>query len=154
MTFKAKETPEFLPVVQDPSLPHAIICDIDGTLAHMNGRSPYDYSKVGEDTVDETILSLLKIFSDQYHIVFVSGRPDRCKTETFVWILKHFNSQWIELYMRKEWDKRNDTIVKREILDELIKEYYIEFVLDDRDRVVKMFRESWIKVLQVADGNF
>jgi hypothetical protein len=56
--------------------------------------------------------------------------------------------------MRKTGDTRNDTIVKREILDELIKKYCIKFVLDDRDRVVKMFRESWIKVLQVAEGNF
>jgi hypothetical protein len=88
-----QEIPEFLPVVQDPSLPHAIICDIDGTLAHMNGRSPYDYSKVGEDVVDNTILSLLKILSDSYDIVFVSGRPDSCEAQTFAWIVKHFNFQ-------------------------------------------------------------
>lgn len=53
--------------------------------------------------------------------------------------------------MRKTGDTRSDTIVKREILDELIKEYYIEFALDDRDRVVKQWRESGIKCLQVAE---
>lgn len=56
--------------------------------------------------------------------------------------------------MRKADDNRNDAIVKREILEELVKEYYIVAALDDRDRVVKMLRESGIKCLQVAYGNF
>ena len=42
-------------IERDPDLPNALIVDIDGTLAHMNGRSPYDPSKYHEDTVDEII---------------------------------------------------------------------------------------------------
>ena len=33
----------------------AIIVDIDGTLAHMTGRSPYDYTQVHTDVVDPII---------------------------------------------------------------------------------------------------
>ena len=33
----------------DVTKPRAFIFDIDGTLAKMNGRSPYDYSKVSTD---------------------------------------------------------------------------------------------------------
>ena len=33
-------------------------------------------------------------------------------------------------------------------------QYDVEFVLDDRDRVVKMWRDRGLKVLQVAEGDF
>jgi len=56
--------------------------------------------------------------------------------------------------MRKAGDNRKDSIVKYEILQELIKEYYIEYVFDDRDQVVKMWREAGLRCLQVAPGNF
>ena len=35
--------------------PTAVICDIDGTLAHMNDRSPYDTTKYSEDSKDTTV---------------------------------------------------------------------------------------------------
>jgi adenylate cyclase class IV len=57
--------------------------------------------------------------------------------------------------MRKTGDNRPDNIVKKEIFDSNIKNnYYIEFVLDDRNKVVKMWRELGLTCLQVADGNF
>lgn len=144
---------EFEPVVQDPRLSLAIIVDIDGTVAHMNGRSPYDYSKVSTDTIDESVKMIVKSLYAEAHIVFVSWRKSECRDETFAWLKEHFNMHF-ELHMRKEDDDRNDAIVKREILEELIKQYYIVASIDDRDRVVKMFRESWIKCLQVQEGNF
>ena len=60
-----------------------------------------------------------------------------------------------ELHMRKTGDSRKDCIVKKEIFDAEIKDkYYIEFILDDRDQVVKMWRSMGLTCLQVADGNF
>ena len=57
--------------------------------------------------------------------------------------------------MRKEGDHRRDSIVKKEIYDTLIKdEFDVEFVLDDRQQVVDMWREIGLKCLQVAEGNF
>lgn len=88
----------FTPVVQDPLLPRAIICDIDGTLAHMNGRSPYDYSKVGEDTVDETIRGITDLYNN--FVILVSGRPDSCRDDTEDW-LDNNGVQYTSLHMRK-----------------------------------------------------
>lgn len=93
-----QEAPEFLPVIQDPSLPRAIICDIDGTLAHMNGRSPYDYSKVSEDTVDETIRGITDLYNN--FVILVSGRPDSCRDDTEDW-LENNGVQYTSLHMRK-----------------------------------------------------
>lgn len=148
----------------NPDLPNCIIVDIDGTLAHMNGRSPYDYSKVHTDLVDKEIREIVNAnFWDgrdvepripKTYVVIVSGREDGCKEETLEWLKE--NQVWYdEIYMRKNGDHRDDKIVKKEIYEEFIKpRYNIRFVLDDRDRVVKMWREEGLKVLQVAEGDF
>jgi hypothetical protein len=57
--------------------------------------------------------------------------------------------------MRKQGDFRRDSIVKKEIYDNDIKgKFDVEFVLDDRQQVVDMWREIGLKCLQVAPGNF
>ena len=146
----------------DPDLPTCIIVDIDGTLAHMNGRSPYDYSKVSTDIVDETVASIVRQYYQrdimteipETYVVIVSGREDGCKTETEKWLVDN-HIPYDEIYMRKAGDTRDDRIVKKEIYDQYVKtRFNVRFVLDDRDRVVKMWRENGLKVLQVAEGDF
>ena len=57
--------------------------------------------------------------------------------------------------MREADDYREDSIVKAEMYDKYVKDkYHINFVLDDRNQVVKMWREIGLFCLQVADGNF
>lgn len=155
--------PEF-----NPDLPSCIIVDIDGTVAHMDGRSPYDYSKVSTDIVDENIREILQRynmptyqgnFSDTY-IIIVSGRDDTCKSETFDWLVNN-GIPHDELHMRdplkvdESGKKLDDTVIKKEIYETWIKNRYnVRFVLDDRDRVVKMWRDQGLKVLQVQEGDF
>lgn len=143
-------------VPYDPALPDAIICDIDGTLAHMNGkRGAFDWKKVGDDDVDNEISDLLRIYSKNgTSVILVSGRDAVCRPETEVWLYRHGIS-YKHLYMRPEGDNRKDVIVKKEILEANIKgKYNVLFVLDDRDQVVKMWREEGYKCLQVAEGSF
>ena len=41
-------------------LSNAVIFDVDGTLAHMNGgRSPFEWAKVGQDSLDLEVLEIL-----------------------------------------------------------------------------------------------
>lgn len=145
-------------LAQDESLPAALIVDIDGTLAHMAWRSPYDYSKVLTDKLDRQVATLVEIYRQiGYKILIVSGRngSKQCYDDTVTW-LSSFNIHYDMLAMRRADDMRNDAIVKREIFDERIRgKYYVEFVLDDRDRVVDMWRnEIGLKVFQVAEGDF
>ncbi len=135
--------------------PLAIICDIDGTLAHMCDRSPYDYSKVDGDTVNEPVADILRQYKGDIFVIIVSGREATCQKETEKW-LKDKGISYHRLYMRKIDDNRGDQIVKKEIFDKHIKDKYkILFVLDDRDRVVKMWREELgLTCLQVAYGDF
>ena len=57
--------------------------------------------------------------------------------------------------MRKNNDFRGDEIIKKEIYIEKIKDKYnILFVLDDRQKVVNMWRDLNLTCLQVANGDF
>lgn len=134
----------------------AIICDIDGTLAHMSDRSPFDYSRVEEDTLDETIAMILKaFFVSDVHVFLLSGREDSCRDATSRWLSDNGVDYFDELLMRLSGDFRNDAVIKREVYEEKIRPHYdVLFVLDDRQRVVDMWREIGLKCLQVAPGDF
>lgn len=135
-------------------LPTAIICDIDGTLAHMKDRSPYDWSRVGKDDVDPIIKSLLNKLKNKYFIILVSGRDEVCREETEQW-LSNNGIEYRFLLMRRNGDNRPDTVIKKEIFENDIRDdYNIEFVLDDRNQVVDMWRSLGLKCLQVAEGDF
>lgn len=150
------------PRVVDPDLPHCIIVDIDGTVALMGERSPYDWSAVGEDEPNRPVIELLLryVSSSDYpaKVMFMSGRDEICRPATNDWLLNNCPGclAWGELVMRAEGDSRKDSIVKRELYEEhVLGKYNVDFVLDDRNSVVDMWRnELGLTCLQVADGDF
>jgi predicted kinase len=152
MPTKGGETATYVPPADKPE---AIICDIDGTLAHMVNRSPFDWNRVGEDVVDPVVAMLIDRLNDKYKIIMLSGRDGGCLPETEKW-LNDNNIYYDKLFMRTAGDNRKDNIVKLEIFNEFVRDnYQIKFVLDDRNQVVDMWRnELGLKVLQVADGDF
>lgn len=159
-TYIKKEDPKKAPIImeQDESLPHAIICDLDGTIALKGNRSAYDETKVSEDTLNVPIADLVKSLFPNFKIIFLSARTDSCKEDTIEWLKKYgllFDNNNFQLHMRKTGDNRKDRIVKQEIFDAHIKgKYYIKYVLDDRNQVVDLWRSMGLTCLQVADGNF
>jgi hypothetical protein len=57
--------------------------------------------------------------------------------------------------MRAAGDSRRDSIVKREIFDDRIRQvWHVKGVLDDRDQVVRMWRDLGLTCVQVAPGDF
>lgn len=139
----------------DPSLPMAVIVDIDGTLAHMGGRrKPYDWHKVGLDEIDSGVAHLVDaIGMMKYAKVFLfSGRDGVCRPETEEWLERH-DIEYDHLEMRAKDDNRKDTEVKREMYDKIIEgNYNVLFVVDDRPQVCRMWRdELGLRVLQVGD---
>lgn len=138
-----------------------IIVDIDGTVAthyDVQGnqlREHHDYKLVSTDLPIQPIIDLVQMYEAKgFHIIFVSGRMDHCRQDTIQWLLDH-NVPFDELFMRRFKDFRADDIVKEEIYKNHIEpQYDIELVLDDRNRVVEMWRRIGLRVLQVADGDF
>jgi predicted kinase len=148
------ETPK---LVQNPELPRAIICDLDGTLCLLNGRSPYDATNCDQDLLNQPVADIVLRFQETgHHIIFLSGREDKFLEPTERFLVQHFGEDFeYSLIMRLTDDKRKDAIVKREFLDrDILPNFYIDFVLDDRDQVVDMWRGLGLTCLQVDYGDF
>lgn len=146
----------FKPYVPATGLPTAIIVDIDGTIAHMEGRSPYDPTLYHTDSFDHIVAAIAVGYGLEFDadIILLSGRSSDHRGETIKWLYKH-EMPHKALYMRASGDNRNDAIVKDELFEQHIAGVYnVDFILDDRNRVVEMWRAKGLKVLQVADGDF
>jgi len=147
---------------QSTKLPQAIIVDLDGTVALMNGRSPYDYSKVKTDLPNEPVINIVQRYAlNGTTILFVSGRSNTCYDDTrqwiinYIWNIPELNNVLFDLYMRDSKDWRKDVIIKEEIYNKYIKDQYnILFVLDDRNQVVNYWRSQGLLCLQVYNGDF
>lgn len=126
----------------DYSLDKAVIFDIDGTLAQMNGRSPFDWDKVGTDDPRLFIIEMARFYKHlKYDIIVVSGRDDVCKDLTEDWLNKHM-VPFDEFFIRPQGDTRKDTVVKEEIFwNDIATRYNVVGVVDDRPSVVRMWHE-------------
>lgn len=141
----------------NPDLPNAVIFDIDGTLAHFgNKRGPFDWKRVGVDDVDRVVARQLQMHRKNGDtILIVSGRDGSCRQETSDW-LEFYDLEFDQLFMRPVNDFRKDNIIKKEIYhNEILGKYNVIVIYDDRDQVVKMWREELgLKVFQVEPGDF
>lgn len=150
---KATEFP-VEPYKREYGLPEAIIVDIDGTLAHMDGRSPYDWERVGEDLLDENLGRIIHVLGERFRIIVMSGRSEDCRKITQEW-LRDNHVKYDYLFMRPSRDNRPDTIIKYELFDEYVRgRFNITCVYDDRDSVCALWRRMGLSCYQVAPGNF
>lgn len=133
----------------------AIIVDIDGTVAKRGSRPPFDFSRVSEDEPDYQIIELVWMLEHRYpNILFVTARGEECYYDTLQWLEDHLHlGKEPPLFMRKPGDNREDADVKSDIYENNIKDHYnVEYVLDDREGPVRMWRGKGLVCLQVADG--
>ncbi|HET7035986.1 MAG TPA: hypothetical protein VFI42_09930 [Thermomicrobiaceae bacterium] len=140
----------------DVPLPRAIIVDLDGTLALLTQRGPYDYLRCHLDVVNEPVKQVVVAYRACFgKILIISGREDVARQMTAAWLERH-ELPFDGLFLRRRGDRRRDTVLKREIFErEIAGRYRIDFVLDDRDQVVAMWREELgLTCFQVAPGNF
>lgn len=84
----------------------------------------------------------------------MSGRPEPYRNRTKIW-LESFDIKHKALFMRSDGDFRDDTIVKEELYRKFVlPDYDVAFVVDDRKKVVDMWRRLGLVCLQCAEGNF
>jgi RNA ligase len=142
------------PIVQDKTKPPAVIIDLDGTLALHTGRNVYDWSRVEEDALNRPVtLTLNALHEKGYAIILCSGRDEEARDGTERWLLSH-TIPYQSLHLRPRGDSRPDYEVKEEMWREIVKNNYIEYMLDDRNSVVNHARRLGFTVFQVAPGNF
>jgi FMN phosphatase YigB (HAD superfamily) len=158
---------------------NAVIFDIDGTIADIEHRRHFVRSKpknwpafVRGIKDDKPYTDIIWLMNTLYHmgtkILIASGRSENDRKDTVAWLeAQHIwqrpsltetgrdVTEYEKLYMRASGDYRDDTIVKREILDVMRSDGFDpRMAIDDRNKVVDMWREAGLRCLQVAPGDF
>ncbi|MFG3497790.1 AAA family ATPase [Streptomyces sp. NPDC047928] len=150
------DRPPVRPYVPDPALPSAVMCDIDGTLALRGARGPYDFGRCDEDLVNVSVRQALRAFrrADGDVVVLLSGRGEEHREKTEEWLRRH-EVPYDELWMRAAGDGRRDDVVKAELFDRHVRHRFaVRVSLDDRDRVVAVWRRMGLPTWQVDYGAF
>lgn len=147
----------------DLSLPEAVIFDVDGTLARMVARGPFDEHLVHTDEGIEPVLDMAyAAYKTGKVLIFMSGRTDGCKPATLQWLIEqmpwltNFDCEF-HLFMRRTVEDRGrpDDDVKYDLFNEHVApHFHVVYTVDDRNKVVKMWREIGLTCAQVAEGDF
>ncbi|MCH5687059.1 HAD hydrolase family protein [Niabella sp. W65] len=102
---------------QEAHLPKAVICDLDGTLALMDDRDPFDASGCENDRLNQAVANTLNFYHQNgYQILLVSGREDKYREPTLRFLEKHaipFNGLW----MRPRGNYIKDSVLKKSCLN-------------------------------------
>lgn len=139
------------------------IFDLDGTLAdnqhrqHLLPNWKAFFEACYEDTPIKAVVTTLEmLFDDGAEIWIWSGRSDAVEDLTKDWLEYHLNICEFSLKMRPAGDHRPDDLLKQEWLIEMSFDdrKRLVAVFDDRDKVVKMWRENGVRCFQVAPGDF
>ena len=151
---------EPVPLPIDPTLPNAIIVDIDGTIAKMVTRGCYENTaeKYLEDEPIEQVLNIVRRYISDHTVIFLTGRQDSVREATEQWLEQKagFKKGSYHLFMRTAGKRQiADFVFKREVAqNEIIGKYNISFWIEDRIRNVEMARQLGITAIQVGEGNF
>jgi predicted kinase len=158
------ELPQEAPLTIEPYVTvaeahQAILVDMDGTLALMNGRGAYDESKVCEDLPNQAVVeAVVAAHQMGLKIVVMSGRTEGSRRDTEIWqkeVLGLYGVEVEAMFMRSVGDRRPDWMVKLELFNAHVRNRYnVRYVLDDRDQVVNLWRRLGLTCFQVAPGNF
>ena len=149
---------------------NTVIFDLDGTLADITTRKElatksngkldwdvfFDPENIKLDVPNLPVVKLAQMLAeDGFTIIIFSGRTDKTKFTTRSW-LSNNRIPFHKLVMRDS--KINhytpDDILKKDMLDKYIDINDVFLVVDDRNKVVDMWRSLGLTVFQVADGNF
>jgi hypothetical protein len=138
-----------------------IVCDLDGTLCNLCHRlylirCPKPdwntfFKKAAEDDVNDWCRKIINAFHGRKEIkvLLVSGRTKSSERLTRKW-LKENDVRYDKLFLlRPDGDSTPDEDLKRKWLLEFGKQK-IMFVIDDRTKVVQMWRDEGLVCLQCA----
>tara|TARA_B100000287_G_scaffold216277_1_gene204090 strand:+ start:78 stop:590 length:513 start_codon:yes stop_codon:yes gene_type:complete len=143
-----------------------------GKNGKMNWNEFFNPAHISFDEPNEPVIKMAQMFKKEgFKIVIFSGRNDISFDRTVEWL--EWNDVPFDLlvmrpdkFKPKSWPvaKGNpatpemrfmpDEILKKEMLDTFVDIDDVFLVVDDRDKVVKMWRDLGLNTFQVAPGNF
>ena len=117
-----------------------ILCDIDGTIAdnshrqfllkNNNNWDKFFLEMKNDLPIYPVINKVIDEFRDGKEIIFLTGRPSNYEKETNEWLKKYFTFEY-KLVMRRENDRRNKLIVKKELFLNNFSVNEIDYVIDN-----------------------
>lgn len=144
-----------------------IICDIDGVIADCSQRLHYIQEKPANwdgffedcdfDAPIVPVIELLRALNvNGFDIGYITGRPKRIREKTVKWFKQHYVpfKEGQLLLMRTDGDHREDWIVKWLLFEEWVEQKRVFAILEDRDQVVKMWRDKGFLCLQPKKGDY
>lgn len=142
----------------------AYMCDLDGTLALWTERRAYDEHLYHTDQVNINLRQVLYALAScgNFDLLFLSGREgtETGREETWKWLKANLMGMPLagqmhesRLIMRKAGDHRADEIVKLELYKEYVESQWMVLgVFDDRPKVVRMWRDEGLFVMDCGNG--
>ena len=147
-----------------------VIFDLDGTLANIDARRNLATKPNGKldwnvfhnplniklDVPNEPVVKMAQLFAENgFNIVIFSGRTDKTERRTRSW-LSNNRVPFHKLVMRphKTMNFIPDEILKKDMLDKHADINDVFLVVDDRNKVVDMWRSLGLNTFQVAPGDF
>lgn len=131
-----------------------VVCEGRGVPKDFKKNWTAWMNECGTEKLREDVACIVDTLAASYEVLLVSGRSlDAAGRITVDW-LKRNNVRYEHLFMRNGGDFRDDTIIKQEILDKILlklpKEKII-LAIDDRPKVVRLWQQNGIKVLDVGN---
>ncbi len=139
-----------------PDRPLAVF-DIDGVLAdvrhrlHLVSGRPKDWDAFFAAAVDDPPLAqgvaLARESAKDCDVVYVTGRPERCRADTLAWLARHGLPEG-ELSMRSGTDRRPARLTKPPLLARLARGRVVAVVVDDDEQVCDAYERAGHRVLR------
>lgn len=135
--------------------PTCVVVDMDSTLCFNTTKRPWYGEGAAEGMINDVpngcVCDVISELQKSYPIVLATGRDTSQEEVTKQWLLDH-EINVSEFYFRKEGDYRKGVEVKREQIEDIMKNYNILVVFDDCEPIVNMYREMGLTVLQPNKG--
>ena len=135
-----------------------IIVDLDATLCYNVSGRPF-YGKAAAEGIPEDVpvRELIRLVNDVYNTIevnIVTGRENtpEIRTATIKW-LNNAGVKFDNIYFRAIGDYRPSSQVKEDIYHEHLEKINIDYVIEDDNKCVAMWRGLGLICLQPNDGN-
>ena len=135
-----------------------VLCDIDGTVANndhrqhfLEGKKDWDgfFSELINDVpISQIINEVNKHYTTGKKIIFLTGRPERYRYSTTLWLKENFEFEF-ELLMRKNNDYRNKLAIKNEIFENNFLTNEIYCIYDNDNDLIRMWENKGINSILV-----
>ena len=135
------------------------VFDVDGVLAdvrhrlhHLEGRPKRWDAFFGAALDDPPLAEGLALAAEaalECEVVYVTGRPERCRADTLAWFARHGLPAGA-LHMRSDSDRSPAAVGKPRWLAEAARDRVVAFVVDDDPAVCDAYEAAGHRVLRAT----